>query len=216
MIPNSPFADLQASGETLTPRTLLRLIGGWLGLAESVLPPTLFSVTYAVTKTGIWSVLAAATSAMVFLVVRIIRRQQVSGALIGIAGVFLAAFLALREGGQTLDYFVPGFFTNAGYAAVLLVSLVIRRPLFSYLLAFLTGETNSKLTSRARRIAWILTVLWTSFFALRLLVQVPLYFAENLELLAASRAVLGAPAYAGLLALTWLIIRPLMTKSNAN
>lgn len=212
---NSPFADLAASGEPLTPRKLLTLIGGWLGLAESVLPPTLFSITYAVTKSGVWSVSIAASTAVAFLLARVFTRQQVAGALVGIAGVFFAAFLALREGGQTLDYFVPGFFTNAAYGAVLLISLLIRRPIFGYLLGFLLGGTSSELDPAAKRMAWVITLLWTSFFALRLLVQVPLYFAENLELLAASRAVLGAPAYAGLLALTWLIIRPLITKSKS-
>ncbi len=45
------------------------------------------------------------------------------------------------------------------------------------------------------------------FFSARLFVQVPLYLAGQVELLAASRVVMGAPAYAGLLALTWVLIR---------
>jgi len=37
--------------------------------------------------------------------------------------------------------------------------------------------------------------------------QVPLYLANEVELLAASRVVMGAPAYAGLLALTWIMLK---------
>ncbi|MGA1532160.1 MAG: DUF3159 domain-containing protein, partial [Aquiluna sp.] len=51
------------------------------------------------------------------------------------------------------------------------------------------------------------TIIWVGFFAARLAVQVPLYLANEVELLAASRVVMGAPAYAGLLALTWIMLR---------
>jgi hypothetical protein len=55
----------------------------------------------------------------------------------------------------------------------------------------------------------IITLMWVGFFSLRLAVQLPLYFTNQVELLAASRAVMGAPAYAGLLALTWVMLRKL-------
>ena len=45
------------------------------------------------------------------------------------------------------------------------------------------------------------------FFGLRLLVQLPLYWANLVEQLAMARAIMGAPAYAGLLALTWVLLR---------
>jgi hypothetical protein len=49
------------------------------------------------------------------------------------------------------------------------------------------------------------------FFGLRLLVQLPLYYSGQVELLAASKVVLGAPAYAGLLVLTWVMLKRLNT-----
>ena len=52
-----------------------------------------------------------------------------------------------------------------------------------------------------------LLLIWVAFFSLRLLVQVPLYFADLVEQLALARAIMGAPAYAGLLALTWVLLR---------
>jgi hypothetical protein len=53
----------------------------------------------------------------------------------------------------------------------------------------------------------LVTIIWVGFFAARLAVQVPLYLANEVELLAASRVVMGAPAYAGLLALTWIMLK---------
>ncbi|HBB38842.1 MAG TPA: hypothetical protein DCZ33_01200, partial [Candidatus Aquiluna sp.] len=44
-------------------------------------------------------------------------------------------------------------------------------------------------------------------FSLRLALQLPLYFSDQVELLAFSRVVMGAPAYAALLALTWILLR---------
>jgi hypothetical protein len=47
-----------------------------------------------------------------------------------------------------------------------------------------------------------------------LAVQLPLYFSQQVELLAASKVVLGAPAYAGLLVLTWVLLKSLGAKEK--
>jgi uncharacterized membrane protein len=75
-----------------------------------------------------------------------------------------------------------------------------------YVAQLLFGLTNWR-TSREYKRLRLITLIWVAFFALRLLVQVPLYFANMVELLAASRVVMGAPAYAGLLALTWILMK---------
>lgn len=212
---NSPLNEILSSGEPLTPSKLLQLIGGWIGLAESTVPPILFSISFAIFRDGLVSVSLAAVTAIGFFAFRLFKRQGVSGALIGMVGVALAAFLALREGGQTLDYFVPGFFTNAAYGLVLFLSILIRRPLLGYVLNFAVGEQSSKIAPQLMKLSYLLTWIWIGFFGLRLGVQLPLYYAGNLELLAASRALLGAPAYAGLLAFTWLLIRPVMKASKS-
>ncbi|MEL0200439.1 MAG: DUF3159 domain-containing protein, partial [Aquiluna sp.] len=60
----------------------------------------------------------------------------------------------------------------------------------------------------------LVSLIWVGFFAARLAVQVPLYLAGEVELLAASRVVMGAPAYAGLLALTWIMLKRIATDSQ--
>ena len=124
-----------------------------------------------------------------------------------LAAIAFAAFLALRDGGQAADYFVPGFFTNAAYAFVFLISVLIRRPIMGYGAQLLFGLANWRsdkaVFSRLRTV----TLVWVGFFLARLAVQLPLYFSGQVELLAASRVVMGAPAYAGLLALTWILLR---------
>jgi hypothetical protein len=199
---------LSKNGENyqLDGKSLLSGIGGGLGIAEAVLPATTFSIVFAVTQQALPAVVSAATLSLLFIVVRLLKKQGIQQSVIGALAIALAAFLALRDGGQAADYFIPGLLTNLAYGTVLLVSVLIRRPLLGYVAQLLFGLTNWR-TSREYKRLRLITLIWVAFFALRLLVQVPLYFANMVELLAASRVVMGAPAYAGLLALTWILMK---------
>ena len=199
---------LSKNGESyqLDGKSLLSGIGGGLGIAEAVLPATTFSIVFAVTQQALPAVVSAATLSLLFIVVRLLKKQGIQQSVIGALAIALAAFLALRDGGQATDYFIPGLLTNLAYGTVLLVSVLIRRPLMGYVAQLLFGLTNWR-TSREYKRLRLITLIWVAFFALRLLVQVPLYFANMVELLAASRVVMGAPAYAGLLALTWILMK---------
>ena len=195
------------TGYELNHKSLLDSIGGPLGILEAVLPATLFSFSYAITKDALTAVVIAASSSLVFILIRLFQRKALTQAVVGALAIGLAAFLALRDGGQAADYFVPGFITNATYGSVLLISVLIRRPIMGYiaqLLFGLQGWREDKATYRRLR---LVTLMWVGFFSARLAVQLPLYFANAVETLALARAVMGAPAYAGLLALTWVLLR---------
>lgn len=194
------------NGYQLDSKSLLTGIGGPLGIAEAVLPATVFSIVFAITKEAPAAVASAAGLSALFILIRLIRRQSLQQALIGAAAIALAAFLALRDGGQAVDYFLPGFFTNAAYGSAMLISVLIGRPLMGYVAQLLFGLQNWRRSREYKRLRFI-TLIWFGFFAARLAVQVPLYLANQVELLAASRVVMGAPAYAGLLALTWILMR---------
>ena len=75
-----------------------------------------------------------------------------------------------------------------------------------YVAQLLFGHQGWRQSGMYKRLM-LVPILWVGFFAARLAVQVPLYLANEVELLAASRVVMGAPAYAGLLALTWIMLR---------
>jgi hypothetical protein len=195
------------NGYELNHKSLLDSIGGPLGILEAVLPATLFSFSYAITKDALTAVVIAASSSLIFILIRFFQRKALTQAIVGALAIGLAAFLALRDGGQAADYFIPGFITNASYGSVLLISVLIRRPIMGYiaqLLFGLQGWREDKPTYRRLR---LVTLMWVGFFSARLAVQLPLYFANAVETLALARAVMGAPAYAGLLALTWVLLR---------
>lgn len=194
-------------GYNLNRNSLLSSIGGVLGIAESILPALSFSISYAITRAAVVSVVIAASLSLVFILTRLLQRKNLTQALVGAGAVAFAAFLALREGGSAVDYFLPGFFTNAAYGLVFLISILIRRPIMGYAAQFLFGLQNWR-THRAvfRRVSFV-SAMWVGFFGLRLTIQVPLYLAGQVELLATSRIIMGAPAYAGLLAITWVLLR---------
>jgi hypothetical protein len=199
-------------GYELNRKSLLESIGGPLGIAEAVLPATLFSLAYAFTRDALTAVMLAAGSSVIFILVRLIQRKALTQALVGALAIALAAFLALREGGQAADYFVPGFITNASYGSVMLVSVLIGRPIMGYIAQLLFGIKDWRQDKPTYRRLRLVTLIWVGFFAARLSVQLPLYFAGLVEALALSRAIMGAPAYAGLLALTWVLLRKIATR----
>ena len=195
------------NGYELNRKSLLDSIGGPLGIIEAVLPATLFSFTYALSKDALTAVVVAAGSSLLFIAIRLIQRKVLTQAIVGALAIALAAFLALRDGGQAADYFIPGFITNASYGTVLLLSVLVRRPIMGYIAQLLFGLQGWRADRPTYRRLRLVTLIWVGFFSARLAVQLPLYFANAVEALALARAIMGAPAYAGLLALTWVLLR---------
>ena len=192
---------------SFSPSSLLASMGGRLGIVEAVLPTILFISVFSFTSDGLAAVIAAASSSVVFLLIRLFTRGMLTQVVVGGAGVAIAAFLGLREGGQTQDYFLIGFYTNAAYASVLLISILIRQPLLGVAVALLTGNKDWKSRPSLKYRFYLVTALWVGFFSLRLAVQLPLYFAGAVEALATARLVMGAPLYALLLVASWLILK---------
>jgi hypothetical protein len=127
----------------------------------------------------------------------------------------LAIYLAQRPEGQPRDFYLTGFVTNAAYGGALLLSVLVRFPLIGVLVGFMTDQ-GLRWRKERRKLKFfnLVTLLWVAFFASRLAVQLPLYFSQQVELLAASKVVLGAPAYAGLLVLTWVLLKSLAAKEK--
>jgi hypothetical protein len=193
-------------GETPTAGALLAAIGGVRGLAESILPGLGFLVTYTITQNLVPSVLAPLGLAVIFIVVRVVTRQPVTTALAGAIGIGISATLALLTGNAN-DNFVPGFFINGGVVLVMLVSLAVRRPFVGVIVGLLLGDDDWRRNAAKLRVAVVATILWAALSAVRLAVQVPLYLAGSTEALAATKLVMGVPLYAGLLWVTWLLVR---------
>jgi len=200
---------------SLDGKSVLEGMGGKLGIAETILPSVLFGSSFAITGQALIAVSLAGGTSALFILYRLITRRSASSALIGALAVGFAAWLALRDGGQAVDYFIPGFITNAVYALALLVSILVRWPLIGVLVEVLRGQGT--LWRKDRKIVTVYSLVtgwWVGFFSLRLAVQIPLYVSGSAELLAAARVAMGPPLYAGVILVTWLILRATVLRAR--
>ena len=196
-----------APGEAPTGVALLRAVGGVRGILESILPGLVFLIVFAITNEAVVSVVAPVLLGLVFLVTRLVRREAVSGAIAGFVLLALSAGLALFTG-RAEDNFILGFFINGVLVVVMLVSLAVRWPLIGVAVGYLAGDHPQWRQDRAKwRVATISTLLFAAFPALRLVIEVPLYVSGNAAALATTKLILGVPLYAGVLWITWLLVR---------
>lgn len=188
-------------------RALWLALGGLRGLLESVLPELAFLVIYAVTKSTWASVGVPLALGVAFLVVRIVQRQTVVPAVGGVLILAVSAVTALLTG-NAVDNFVPGFFINGAFFVLLLISLGLRRPLVGFVIAALSGHAADwRSDERFRRGATAASWVWVGLFGVRLLIELPLYFAGATEALALARLLTGVPLYAVAVWFTWLLLR---------
>jgi hypothetical protein len=189
-------------------KSLISSMGGWQGIIESIVPGFIFVLIFALTKNAQLGIIWSATLAVSFIVIRLLRKKSVVQALGGLIGIGLAAWLALRDGGQSRDYFVTGFLTNLAYLVPLGISVLVCWPLVGLLMGMILREGTSWRKNRYEmRLFTLATLLWVTLFACRLLIQYPMYLANNLEALGIARLIMGLPLYAAVLWLNWLMVR---------
>ncbi len=188
-------------------RALWLALGGVRGLLESVLPELAFLVIFAATKNTWVSVVVPVVIALVFVVVRLVQRQTAMPAIGGLLILAVSAASALLTNDAN-NNFVPGFVINAVFFVLLLVSLLARWPLIGLLIGAITGNvTGWRADARFRRGAAAASWVWVGLFAVRLVVELPLYFAGLTEALALARLLTGVPLYAVAVWFTWLLLR---------
>ncbi len=193
--------------EQPTGRALWAAIGGGRGIVEAVLPELAFLVLFATTKSTLWSVVVPLAIGIVFLVVRLAQRQSAMPAIGGVVLLAVSAVGALVTGNANAN-FVPGFVINAVCLVLLLVSLATRWPLVGLLVGAIVGKAaaaheDARFRGGATAASWV----FVGVFAIRLLVELPLYFADATEALAVARLLTGIPLYALAIWFGWMLLR---------
>jgi hypothetical protein len=195
-------ADLRryATVEGLLRDKLSEAIGGWRGALESAVPTLVFALTWGFTQDLKRSLLGAGLCVVVLLLIRVVQRQDPRFIAYAAIGVGISAFFALRSG-QAEDAFLPGMIQNGALLLLLLITNLLRWPLFGFVVAVAEPEAFTEdptwwhkhpgIIRVAMRLAWVLVALNT----LRLLIMVPLYLAEQVGALAVAKVALGWPAY---------------------
>jgi hypothetical protein len=198
--------------EPVTASSLFASIGGVRGVIESMAPGFLFLIVFTATGSLVPSVVAPVAVAIGILLARLLQRLPVLPAVSGGLGILLSAGFALFTG-RAEDNFVGGFITNGVWLLLMLGSLLVRKPLIGFIARFLIHEGNAPTERRVVRAGYIATAMWGCFFALRLLIQVPLWLAGATTALAATKLIMGLPMYAALIWVTWLMMRSAVANS---
>lgn len=198
-------------------------VGGPRGVVEALAPGLLFVVVFSVTRDLQMSLTVAVGAAVLAVLARAGTRSNPTQALSGVVGVAVCAVFAARSG-DARDFYVPGFLTNVAYGSVYLASTIpFRRfrlplttvhvgpgpfPVIGLVVGPLTGEGLSwRRDPRRLRAYQRVTWLWVGLFGARLVVQLPLYYADAVGALGVARLVMGVPLFATVAWLTWMVLR---------
>lgn len=200
-------AGAAAPEEERAEQTLLEQLGGLSGLVYSTLPVLVFvpvNTLWGLTA-AIWAALGVAAAILVW---RLARRSPVQPAISGFVGVGICALIAYRVG-EAKGYFLFGIYTSLVYAAIFLISILVRRPLVGVIWGLLNGHGASWREDPAVvRLYDLATGAWMLVFGARYLVQSELYDTDHTGWLAVARIAMGWPLTAVALVVTvWAVRR---------
>jgi hypothetical protein len=202
-----PGASAPVSETDAYQQSLAKVFGGRRGLIDMGVPGLLFVVLYTPTQNIALSAWTSVGLAVVFAVVRLVRRETLQHAL---SGVVFVAICALLSGvtHHARDYFQPGMVINAGCLLLCAASALAGYPAIGLLLGPITGENLTWRQIPGRRRAFTAaTWLLAGVFVVRLVLEVPLYLANEVTALGIIRTVTSYPLYAAALYVCWQIIR---------
>jgi hypothetical protein len=197
-----------ATVEEVVRHRLSVALGGRRGMVEGAVPTLGFTVTYLIGHNLRLGLSVGIGLAVVLLAVRLVQRQSVQFVVNSLVGIAIAAVFASRTG-KAEDVFLPGIVYNAGYAAAMVLSVLVRWPLVGLMIASVTGDVTAWRRDPAIvRLCTRLTLILALPCLLRVAVQYPLYLAGAVGWLGVTKIALGWPLQvAALAAMAWLLAR---------
>jgi Protein of unknown function (DUF3159) len=198
-------------------RALLdQAIGGWRGMIDSGLPAAVFVIAYLVTSQQLRpSVIAALVAGLGIAIVRLARHESLQQVVAGFFGVAVSALVATRTG-RAENYFLIGILINVGYMLVYAVSCIVRWPLLGLVIGYVRGDaTGWRKDPRQYRAYATASWIWVAMFGLRLVIQLPMYFAGAVGMLGVAKLALGWPLFLLAAYLSYRIIHPVLKVVDA-
>lgn len=192
-------------------KLLSNALGGKSGFIDSGLPTIVFLLIWTFNNNELKpALIAAGVIAMLLMVLRLVQGKSLQQVLGGIVGVAISAYFANRSG-EAKDYFLPSILKNLAYGVGILVSILIKHPILGYIIGGLKGDLQGWRKDKGLlKFYSLLTWWWVGLFAVRLVVQVPLFLSNQVQLLGTLNAtVLGFPIY---LAVVWVTYRALKNR----
>lgn len=194
--------------------SVIDAIGGARGVVESMLPGVVFVAIFVITSNLELTVTVSAVLAVLQVIVRLVQRQSAVGAASGLLAVGICLIWAWQSH-EARNYYMFGFLTNALYVVLLSLSLIVRVPALGLAVEYIRTLPTEHLRTwlndwmsdkPLKRAYTVITALWIGVFALRLIVQVPLYLTNQVGWLGTARLLMGIPFWALMIWISYLII----------
>lgn len=221
----SGLASLASIGSKGNNFSVVDSIGGVRGIVESMLPGLLFVICYVVTRNVQTTVIASAVLAVLQVVIRLIQKQSLMGVISGLVSITIC-LIWVWTSHKAGDYYVLGFITNAVYGVFLAISLIVRVPALGLVIESIRKMPTENFGAwlhewldykPLKRAYMYVTGLWICVFALRLILQVPLYLMNHFVWLGTVRLIMGLPFWALAIWVSYLIIAtPFMRLHHKN
>ena len=222
---SSGLASLASIGSDESNFSVIDSIGGIRGIIESMLPGLLFVICYVVTRNVQTTVIVVAVIAVLQVVIRLIQRQSLMGAISGLISIGIC-LVWVWTSNQARDYYMMGFITNAVYSVFLAISLIVRVPALGLVIESIRKMPTENFGAwlhewldykPLKRAYMYVTGLWIAVFVLRLILQMPLYLVDNIVWLGPVRLIMGLPFWALAIWVSYLIIAtPFMRLHHKN
>ena len=221
-----PVAEAEDGEESLPSMSeqIAEQLGGVRGLIESSVPVlafVLFNVLFGSAVLGLekrtalyWAIGGAVFSALAIGGFRLARKEPVRHAVNGLFGIAIGAYLAWRTGNAE-DFYLPGILLTFGQAAVLLLSMAVRKPLIGYAWGIMANKGHQDWfgNSRLFRTFQWLTLVWVVSLSFRAGIQLFLWTQHEANALGIVRILISWPIYAATFAYTaWAIHRVTATQ----
>nr|WP_203937055.1 DUF3159 domain-containing protein [Spirilliplanes yamanashiensis] len=193
-------------------------LGGVRGLIETSIPVLAFVLLNVILGDGLdlpkrtalyWAIGGAVGSAVLIGIYRLARRQSVRHAVNGVIGIALGAYLAYRSG-DAKDFYLPGILFTLGQSAVLVLSVVFRRPIIGYVWGVLANRGRHDWFDNPRlfRTFQWLTLVWAGSLFVRAGIQGWLYLEGQANAIGIVRILISWPIYVATFAFTvWAVRR---------
>jgi hypothetical protein len=186
---------------------ILSAVGGKKGLIDAGFPALIFLISFNITK-DLWnSLIASIIISAILTIIRLVMKDTIQHALSGFIGTLISAWFANKTGNPS-DLFVPKLLINLGYGSLFLIGNLVRWPILGLMLGPILGENLAWRNDPVRRAAYIRAGwIFIALFFGRPAVQVPIYFADNVNLLGTVNLAMGTPLYIAAAYLAWLVLK---------
>jgi hypothetical protein len=170
---------------------------------DALIPPILFMIMQNLFTLSVAALVAIGSAGILFLY-RLFKKEKWQYAIIGFVGVAIASGFAYIAG-NAKNYFLPDIIGAIFTFSISLISVVAKKPLAAWVSHLTRGWTIDWFWRKDIKPAYQeVTLFWTFFFFLRLVILISVFTSGNTLILFVSNFILGFPTTILILTISYI------------